>query len=274
MRSRRVPGSPISLFSFQDVITSVTGVMILVVLLLIIEVVKSKTAFDLASPAGSVSSETAARDMDTRQDDLASLRTEFRRAQALIRELSREPEEIASQVDSTTAEVARLKKEAAQRRLLIEGLKEEHASLSQENANLETDNASLAEARKELRERAAKVSSSDQVRFIGTETTTKTPVLVECSGNGLKAKVLGAPPVVKSFDDPRSISVQSSIEAFSAWIAGLSRGRYAFVVLVKPSAAGYARSGVVEPLQERGFDTGYEPFEEGKDAVFEEVQRE
>jgi hypothetical protein len=41
------------------------------------------------------------------------------------------------------------------------------------------------------------------------------------------------------------------------------------VVLVKPSAAGYARE-VVEALRKSGFDVGYEPLEEERTAVWAE----
>jgi hypothetical protein len=40
----------------------------------------------------------------------------------------------------------------------------------------------------------------------------------------------------------------------------------AFLVLIKPSAAGYAQS-LVQELDSRGFDVGYEPFEEANNVL-------
>lgn len=275
MRSRRETDGPFSLFSFQDLITGVTGIMILVVLTLIIDVVSKKVVEELTPrdgpPIRSASAEDEVDDTETMRRTLNALRAEFEAGQANLVDLSHKPEEYASESARLAARLARMKEEDERWKALQEELKQALERTDAANSDMLAKNSALSEEVAELREELASTPEGDVIRFVAKQKSAKIPLLVECSGERLAAMVMNDPSSTRLFEDPTAVSIQSCTDAFNRWATELGGARYAVVVLVKPSAAGYAMPCVIEPLEALGFDVGYEPFEEGNTAVFQKA---
>jgi len=251
----------ISLFSFQDIITSITGIMVLIVLLLVLNMLNRKP--QEMAPAHVHQSPKA-------------LRQE-------ISELAKEVEKLRQQVGTGKARLARvcaMDADEMARNIAVEKARQKwfETQIAQVNTDLSTcrKNAENAATEKEALEielkeqkkalKKAKVHVAC-VPFVSSMRTDKTPILVECSRFGINALVFGAAREKHEFNDPKSIEYLSALRHFLTWVRTRRNANDAFVVLVKPSAAVYAME-VVKKLRTLGFDVGYEPFEEKASAAF------
>lgn len=253
----------ISLFSFQDVITSITGIMVLLVLVLVLDILNRKPQ------------EAAAAQVYTAPEVL----------QQEIEELTKQGDKLHQEVRVarlTLADVCATDAEEMARKIAVEKAREKWLDAQTEHLNVDISkfqkNAENAAIKKqaleiELKEQQ-KALQKAQVReasvpFASSTRTDKTPILVECSRSGINALVFNATRDKHEFNDPKSIEYKSALERFREWAQTRRISSDAFVVLVKPSAAGYAMD-VVKKLRKLGFDVGYEPFEEKASAAFGE----
>ncbi|HRU05309.1 MAG TPA: hypothetical protein P5137_05990 [Candidatus Brocadiia bacterium] len=265
MRSRRGGDSaPLSLFSFQDIITTVSGIMLLVMLMLALEVVARPAG--KPAPAALPKAATSAEEVERLRQEIAQARREVEQAAKL-------------NLDDAPAKVARLEQEMAKTR---ERTAQLNAAAEASRQRAEAAARAAAQARQEeerlkaelegLRKRLDEQEAQNRVHYTFARETNKTPVLVECSASGIAVRVAGKTPQVVSFVDASSPHYQSSLRRFQAWARGRSPAREAFIVLVKPSAAGYAQE-VIDALKQSGFDVGHEPLEEDRTAIGAEGAR-
>lgn len=266
---RRAPktSGPMSFFSFQDIVTAVSGIMLLVVLLLVIEVLHARSA---AAPAPPPDPETAealfleVRQLQAERDRLAERLDAAERAAKESGALHLG--EVPARLEALREENARQETEAEALERRAEEVQAELEALKEEAERLDLE---IARAERRAVVRQAELDDLDaekRVHFTFAERTDKTPVLVECSRAGIKAQAMDGRSAPRTFADPSDPTVQGAKRAFLAWARGRPAGRYAFIVLVKPSAAGYAME-VVDALRQAGFGVGHEPLEEDRTAV-------
>lgn len=262
-RGRATRPNPLSLISFQDIITAVSGVMLLVTLLLVLQVLTAKAEpADAPRPAEEIRQriEQALRERDELQEQLQALRQEVQESGPVdVENASRALEDAEREL---TALERRLQEAAEQVDEAVSRAAEHERSLRE--AKRET--ARLERQATVLEEEARGAEDAIVTHFVFADRGEKTPVLVECSGDGIKVEVRDGASQPISFIDPARVSVQRSIDEFRDWLRRRDPERKAFMVLVKPSAAGYAAE-VVGMIREKGFDVGYEPLEENRVGV-------
>lgn len=267
MRSKRsTDEAPITLFSFQDIITSLSGIMILLVLMLALEVVSRRdrpAAAAAAAPAPSVRAD--------RQAAVQALRAECARLARDLASLTATTAVATAPVDRLAA--ARLQVEQAQSvETLRATLMRQRTRLTQtrtHQAELQAEKtareARLAALSGELTRRDAAAASrlaGQHVFFIPEPGLDKTPWLVECSGGGIRAGRLAQAEAPRGF--PATAAGEKEFLEFARTRPAKTD---AFVVLMKPSGVGLAMN-LVAQIQGAGYDVGYDALEEEFDVGF------
>ena len=266
---RRKDNSPaISFFSFQDIITSVTGIMFLVVLILILMLLMRKSP-DPAEQAEISQTKALQEELSALQQNLAALEESSKQEEKRLEELSRmNPEEIPGRLASLNAMLRALearnreaREKLAESRTLLEAVREDNATLKKSVGDMRTEvREKTTEARElsekvvELRKKAKNVKRT--MRFTWNRHSSKTPYLVECGGSaislGISEEENARFTVTSDGQEPTEL-----VARFLDKIEGFDKAGCYFLLLVKPSAFVYAEelSGL---LRRKGFERGRE----------------
>ncbi len=252
MRNRRRAWAAFSLFSFQDIITSVMGIVILILMASALELVSRQ----LESPAVQnrlvrkdlEAAITEAQDQLTRLrqaiaaggwDDLAKLSAaDIDRESAALRRSLPELERNLETSQQRLAQVQRRHKNA-ERAL---------AARSSDKRRLERLKEKLAAIQQEL----ARITSASALFYRPSETGGKQAWMVQVSGEEIRAARLGptAPAMMFKGNTPDSRRLQ-----FMAWTRDRDPQREYFVLLIQPGGVKDSRR-IQDALRERGFGVG------------------
>ena len=255
---RRNSGPPISLFSFQDIITSVTGIMILVTLLLGVELVQRtvnsppvKTAditARLTAAADATEGEIKAIEQELQGRQQGVLAVAGLNSEALQRDLD-DLEELTHQFQQELSESEKQKLESEQRRLEAG----EEQTRRKDDRSLEQVKNALASAQSELE----KLKQSNRVIFNPADGTSKRAWLVEISDKGFVVAEMGKAEPPQTFAD---------YAAFQSWAAGRNAASEYFVLLVKPTGVKdfYA---AFQRLQQLSFEVGIDLLTASQSAI-------
>ena len=265
--SRRKDNSPaISFFSFQDIITSVTGIMFLVVLILILmllmrneltpvereeasrtEALKAELARmqeELAAAAGSVAS------LEKRLAELEKLNLDEcpARIAALnrhLQSLEQETQMAVRQTQEARKHQEHLKKE----REVLERKLQQAESVVKEAQGKEV------KLTKKVKEMESKLQESKKrVRFTWNRSSGKTPLLVECGKDTILVGYKDSATPVKSFKATNPLRL---CDNFMKWVETMGASKYHVLLLVKPGAFPYAEH-LSTLLLDKGFERGRE----------------
>jgi hypothetical protein len=252
MRGRRSNESPVSLFSLQDIITCLTGVMILLVLMLALETVTRSTVMEVQTAPDTAALKESIEQLETRQEELR--RDLQARELAIASAQVRTPLEAARELQMTRREVEVLKRRLADLDVEKQDLDAELARLSSasepRSTKLEEIKRKLAQAETEAAQRAFR-----PIAFIPEAGTSKTAHLVECGSNTVRLISLAM---------PRRDVAWKATEARTAFVALLtscSPSREYFVFMLKPSGVPIGMD--LYFTAKRGtFEAGYDALEE------------
>jgi hypothetical protein len=270
---RRKPAAAFSLFSFQDIVTSVTAILILVMLLLSVELIsrrRSEAASDPAVTRRDMTStvERLESQAATLREDLAARRSRgpARTVAMAERELARVREELEAS-RRHLAETTVTRRTAGQLLAEKEALAAAHAGDAEEITRLEQESVekraradALEDANKKeterQEERTREIADGERA---GTELVYNLPPdfgrrawLVELSRDGITALLLGSGRVER-------LGVDAGVGGrFGAWCDGLTpEGDYC-LLLERPSAADQLRTDAEQRLNDRGIPFGIE----------------
>ncbi|MDR3182422.1 MAG: hypothetical protein LBT89_05775 [Planctomycetaceae bacterium] len=271
--SRRRNESKVSFFSFQDIIMSVVGVVILITLILILklvtqtpqgEAVQEMSAAELAEQIKSLEQER--REI---QDEIAALRQARQNASAYVpsqeqieslrsteNRLLSEIENLEKNIDAAEQQNEKLKNHPAARRSEeagkhIEALQEQQAALEQKQKELKEQQTRLQAKLQGLKnkntalDRKLAESVSQKVYVSAPQSTGKTPYVL----------IYGAGTItILSLSDLGEKKF-SSKSAFYAWADNCNKNTEYFVLYIRPSRFEEYES-VLETLKQKGFDVG------------------
>jgi len=253
-RSRRAAGPAISLFSFQDIITSVTAILILMVLILTLELISR-----LRRGGASVADVRSAGRLRVAANELArnireleqELDARSRSAEAVATfsadELGRSAEEYARQaagLQEAIADIGRQVERAASERRAAESELVEIEKQRPEVEHILDQAEDIAAATKGLIDRNTEASarlSMQEARtrqagrlpttlvFNAVEGDAPKPRLVEVSGAGVR--LLDG----EDRGDVHPWPLFGVHESFSSWLAALDRQREYVVIILRPS---------------------------------------
>lgn len=255
MARRRRKSSPFSLFAFQDIITAVTGVMILVTMLLTLELLQRKEQSPAAKTAQTIEQVVAVTAQ--LEAEIAEIERAMAAQSDLIKydqaALRRRIAELAQQRAVLERDVDRLRVEqedARQRQASIQLAAEQQEATPELLAALQNEITSVREHLERLRR-------SNRMIFNPVACDQKQPWLVELETGTIQVAKVG------EIGPPRSFQ---SVDAFLKWSAGRNAHREYFVLLVKPDTIGQfdlAR----ETLSEKGFDVGFDVLAADQTAI-------
>lgn len=247
---RRNSAPPISLFSFQDIITSVTGIMILVTLMLGLELVQ-RTENSPQQKTNELSAEMEST-LETVAVEIGTVKEQLRERQqqvmdfagidplALRQELA-DVEEINQRLAGELSTSERKRREA--------GHREEAAAA--EKTRRDTDRRLVEELQERIKEAQAelrRLKDSNRVIYNPAAGTSKRPWVVEISDQGFLAAEIGKAERALQFADASS---------FRRWAARRDSRTEYFVLLIKPTGIDKF-DAVSEALKKLNFDLGFD----------------
>jgi len=256
MGRRKRAAVPFSLFAFQDIITSVTGIILLITMMMALELVQNLTRAQ-AAPQEQKSTHVVSQlrqavtegvaeadrlqkildETSTIRFDADSLRRRLEQLQAAAKELQSQNNQIQSTQQQIDARRERQKEDAKE--LTPEAIA---AQLSEQKA--------VAEQIEAMRQ-------SNRVIFNRPEGAAKSPWLVELNETSIVAAEMGQVRVPQSF---------ATTDEFVQWVASQDHNSQYFVLLVKPASID-TFAVVRKALQDRQFDVGYDLLRSDQTAI-------
>ncbi len=236
-RRKRKSRSQFSLFAFQDIITCVMGIMLLLTLMMCLQIT-SRVGVMRSSPANQLLDEMQQQARELAQEAL-ELETVVSEQNDLFQSgaiddpelLERRVIEMRNEVQLTAASVSELVKEQTSTQETLRSIQstvEADRSKSQAVQALQDENQSLEE-------KLAGLRSGNRVIYNSHDSSSSTCWIVELTDPGtIQAAEIGK--------TQKPLDFQSSA-ALQTWMVQRSRAGAAFLVLVKPSAA-----ELLEPL--------------------------
>lgn len=262
MARRRGEASPLSLFSFQDIVTGVMGVMVLVLLVIALELVQRQFTSPAAGHAAlrrqtALAIEQARAQLSRLQAAIQQMRA--RLAQEDWEELARRTTgEMQQEIEQLREQAARLQTQLAAAHRQQEQLQErarqvqEHAQArqSQEEQTLQSLAAQAAAVDAELEQ----LRHSGKLFLWPVASGGRTPWVVQLEEDQILVARLGPQERPGIYQQARPAARR---QAFLSWANGRDRQREYFVLFIRPGAARWCHD-LQNELLKRGFLVGLE----------------
>ena len=278
-RLRSSIGTRISFFAFQDIITSVTGILILVTLILALyvneatPVTSEQTELKQKLAASLRELQTVSAQVAQRQTNLAAL--------ASTPDPARLREDIRQLQDQLTAQASRmsaLEQKQAERQaaaaikaeqLGLTDLRERAGTVRQQVESQQITNAVLAQTvaaterqQQEIKEKIEKAESEHKLWLLPEISPTgQQPLLVVVSGTKVTWDRFDQPASHREFNGARAVA--EFTDGLRQWTAS----RDYIVFYVRPSGIDSFKR-CYEAAKRAGFQTGYDAVEEDKQIIF------
>ena len=239
MRRKKQSANPFSLFSFQDIITATTGILILLALVLALSVVMQKTAGPPAAAEFIGDLEQEIEMLSAEVEKLKARAVANNQLSLLMATMS--PEELENKSRTLKASIASIQAGVETNRESISRLEQEMKDknvleiLAQLKQQKESVDAEVVEANKKI----AELESSSRVVY-NFRTTTSPPHLVEINGVNLKTAQTGQTAAAK---------IYPTVREFVEFAEGQPSGQRYFLLLVKPS--GIKKYELLRPYLEK-----------------------
>lgn len=245
---------PISLFSFQDIITSLTGIMIFFLLLLSLYImelahknrmesplyrelaqIKDKNAV-LKKQISDISSDVQdyrKRIRTIQKKDEVSLKLEQFRLEKKIQDMTRDKIYFDKKIKEEKDICSRLKKDNAKLHMEQKKLAGKQKQIEELKRKIEQKKRQISQARKAIERRRK------EVQVTVDSSINKIPVLIECSID--KICIVNTQNRQMCIFSRQGPVVSDLISNAMSFLQEFSADKYYFVFMVKPSAANYIR---------------------------------
>lgn len=281
-RLRSLNSTKISFFAFQDIITSVSGILILVTLILATELDRptSRTTHDADPELERKLSETLRQqsEVDSQNRNLQALLAAAETAPAsekleaditrLRSQLADEKKKHASIAEQLAASQSAI--EARDRTLGLTDLKAQIQRVIQEAESLAREEAKVRDEMARLDQRVASVQSKllklrereGKLWLIPDKSsTTKEPILATISGSGAKVERFDHPDQAKEFNKATART------EFDSYLGDAKPLDQYVVFLVRPSGIELFER-LVKLARDKGFEVGFDALEENREIHF------
>ena len=266
--------SPISLFSFQDIITCLTGIMIVVVLVLLLEVIESAATRAARSALNAERLEVIELEKELIAQ-VEAARTQLQNAQQELRE--NRPLTVAalqtrrSELDDRLRQIQEQREEARQnaaeldekwkklqlRSTELEQLKKQLEAAKKENQTLHTRLTELRDRFKANEMEWVAGRTPLRIEFVGH--FERKPLLFECTGNAILMRDPAQPEKILREFSSNAPTMQTEIDRMIEYLETRSPEREYPVLLVRAEAAGYLEE-LLNRLRENNWRVGFEPI--------------
>ena len=275
--SRKDDSPAISLFSFQDIITSITGIMFLVVIMLMIFLFESK-------PKSSDDPETAkikksvAAEITALQKSLDELKKEEERQKKALEELMKmSPEKIAArkrELEKKYAQVAqnllKMQQEQNEMRLFIqnaaENIRTMQAKLAVDKEQLAKETLESAENKKNLENLKKQLEEVKKAATFSVESSSdKNFILAEFGKDGFMVKDFSA-QVDHDLRIPGA-SADEHIDKFIDWVSTRDKNSELVSVIIGPANLKHWNE-IANRLKKLSFGYGVEFYPDDNTTIF------
>lgn len=265
MKRRR--NTPFSLFSFQDIVTGLCGILIFFVLIMLVDlVVRSE-----GKGAPAVESVTLPTGQaDRLAEEIAALRARLEALRAKTRSL------ILSQAEALAPEeAARLTSQLTEREREALALKSQLEALKSQLEKAEATDAEdrrrlweMEATRRRLEEALAKLKASKAITLIPERGEVKAPLYIVLSGQGYDLlRPLGESPYRRHYP------AQGFARLLSQELGGLDHTTHTVILLVRPSGVHLMQEAFTR-VSALGFSCGRDPLEEDVEVRLPETEQE
>lgn len=281
-RLRSLNSTKISFFAFQDIITSVSGILILVTLILATELDRptSRTTHDADPELERKLSEILRQqaEVDAQNQNLQGLLAAAETAPAaekleaditrLRAQLAEEKKKHASVAEQLAASQSAI--EARDRTLGLTDLKaqiqriiQEAESLARQESEVRKEMASLEQKVASVQSKLLKLREREGKLWLipDKSSTTKEPILATVSSSGAKVERFDHPNAAKEF------SKSGARSEFESYLAEAKPVDQYVVFLVRPSGIELFER-LVKLARDRGFEVGFDALEENREIHF------
>ena len=272
--------SPISLFSFQDIITSLTGIMLTVVLLLALELINSRQKQAEASPlaqelelARQIRNAAEKRKKEL-EADIARLQeasmSSFKYDAEILRMNEQAIKEELEKIERTMS-IAKIEKGKLDEKMAEQSRRAEMLKAKQlKKDEIKNKAEKIAKENKLLEEKLGKVNEALDKKRKGVKIsfsggTDKKPVLVECSKMLVRVSVFQSGEV-KEFR-PESPILTDMVKDVVSYLSTLPSSMYYIVFLTKPSSGAYLDFLQRYSSEKLKHSLGEEPIYEEEDCL-------
>lgn len=241
----------ISLFAFQDIITSLTGILFLIVLLLVIFMLEMR-------PKEEENNLRAKIDIPAVKAQIAKLKSdldELKKQETLIQEAIQDYqaldlETISDRIDSVKKEIVQKIQQVDNQKInieskveynkeLLEQIKRLHEKLVLAKSSSENFKNSLKKLQAEKLDYLEKIRVAKNAVKISFENTSNlTPILVECSANGIKVLDYKTNKIF-NLELPNG-DLESRKKAFYDWLTTRNSSLEYYTIIIKPESFEYA----------------------------------
>ncbi len=248
-------GGPVSLFAFQDIITAITGIMLLVVILLVLNVLESKiTETPQEKDAQREAMKSKLKQLREKKEDLQK-RVEQADARLSSETYTQNPEDFRRKIATAKSKQEKLEAAVSRYRGMVETKTAQRQKENETVSALEHAREKLQKEHRKLSRRYNKLKVNRKVEYEIEGTQSRTPILVQCEKDKIQAgKARGT-------GKPETFTGQNFVTQFMQWAKNHSASQVCFFVLIRPEAASYADAKIIEPLRGRDYQIGYEPLE-------------
>ena len=245
---------PVSLFSFQDIITSLTGIMIFFLLLLSLIIIELTQKTRDASPVAReleqvrMKNDVLKKQISEMASDIRDYRKRIRIAQsrdesALILEryrLEKQLAELKSQKDSFDRELKKNQEKYAASEKLNQKLRQQQKELEQKERQSREMAAKIDQKKKQAAETRRTIEKRRrEVQVTIDSSINKIPVLIDCSKD--KINIIDSQKKTRKVFLRKSPLLSALVDEAVAHLQQFPADKYYFVFMVKPSAVDYIR---------------------------------
>ncbi|MEA4862276.1 MAG: hypothetical protein AB7F40_11890 [Victivallaceae bacterium] len=238
--------SPITLFSFQDIITCLTGIMIVVILVIILQILQASAA----TMAEAVSEEH----MATAKAEAAKLEADREKLQEELRVLNEsaavDPGKLEEAIGIESKYNRVLQARAAELERRIADLRSEldrqqktrqiaceaaSNAAEDEQRSIEATENNISGMKREASDIKTEISKKRRtVAFAFPGSIQKTPIIVECNERSFRVSVYKSGDI-RAFGDDKTLIDQSTAQLLQ-WLDGYDFNKFFLVILIKEGA--------------------------------------
>jgi len=256
-RLRRGGNARISFFSFQDIITSVTGILILITLIL---------SFSLRTGDPQETEETRlARELQEMRERLGGIESENQQLQRRRLEAATlpDPRQLQSEVAALREEQSAIEKQKKQSeatlasaRQQLERVLEQRKAAEQSRAEIDSTEVKIEELKQNLARARTNATVILALPDSEAQRSQKTPFAIVVDGERIRGQRLDGRQAVEA----AAASLSSALQAFDP-------DRDLLVFFFRPSGVKWFES-YRTAARHAGFEIGYDAVEEHKQVVF------
>ena len=264
MSRRKASGPSVSFFAFQDIITSVVGIFVLITLIMMVELVQRKGSTPASKKLLEDSHSSVIADLvlqveklESRSKNLDSISTKIGSVQVFNKdEIAKE---LRASIQSLNEQIERTDQRKREIQRIIDSQSKLQASLQSETVQRSRDREELAKLLKELERLDSKIGEMDSdapLIFKSKSLDGRTVVVVDVARDETVLLDLDA-------DRRTTIRGKDLEREFKNWIAKHSKGNFHYFLLIRPNGASNFDT-LRSSLDESGASYGYDLLDQDR----------